>query len=368
MPDFVLLIMTFALVGFGIIMVYSASYIVGYSTPNYNDALYFFRRQVMWGILGVILLLISMNVPAHVYRDYFATIAIISFLALLLVFTPLGHKLNGARSWIRLGPLSFEPAEFSKLGLVLYLSGLIAKKKEAFRVWTNGLLPALVVTLTFFLAIAAQPAFGSAIILLFTAGFIIFTGGSKLKHLGIICIPILVGLVVIAVSAPYRLKRITTFLNPWNDGLNGLGDGYQLSQALYAIGHGGIWGVGFGKSIEKYMYLPYPQTDFIFPVIAEELGFIGCFLFIIFFICFLNRILFITYRTKDLFSILTGIGIVSMFAIQALMNIGGVTGSIPIAGVPLPFISYGGTSLLISMFSVGVVLSISRRVPSEGIK
>ncbi|MBP1932840.1 putative lipid II flippase FtsW [Ammoniphilus resinae] len=369
MPDFLLLFMTLALVGFGIVMVFSASYILAYYDPDYNnDSLYFVKRQALWALFGLIAMLIAMNVPYSFYKQSFPLIAFFSFLILFLVYTPLGKELNGARSWIGLGPFTLQPAEFSKVGLIIYLSGLISKKGERFRLWKNGLVPALVVTGTFFLAIAGQPDFGTGVILLMTAVVVIFSGGAHLKHLMALCIPAVAALAVMIMLAPYRIRRITTFLNPWNDGMNGLDEGYHLIQSFYAMANGGVGGVGFGKSIQKYLYLPYPQTDFIFSVMAEELGFVGCALFLLFFILFLWRIIYITTECKDTFGNLVGIGIVSMVSIQTIINIGGVTGSIPITGVPLPFISYGGSSLLVCMLSMGIILSISRETHKQGLR
>jgi cell division protein FtsW len=368
LPDFLLLFMTLALVGFGIVMVFSSSYILAYFDPDYNDSLYFVKKQIMWAIIGIAAMFITMNIPYQFYKKAFPIIAILSFLLLFLVYTPLGIKLNGARSWIGLGPFSLQPAEFAKLGLIIYLAGLIAKKEDKFRLLKSGLTPALVVSGTFFLAVAGQPDFGTGVILLLTAGVVIFSGGAHLKHLAMLCFPVLTALTMFVISEPYRIARITTFMNPWNDGMNGLGNGYQLAQSLYAIGHGQISGVGFGKSIQKFLYLPYPQTDFIFAVMAEELGFIGCTLFLLFFLIFLLRIITVTMRCQDLFSNLMGIGVVSMISLQALINIGGVTGTIPITGIPLPFISYGGSSLLVVLTSMGIILSISRESYKEKIR
>ncbi len=360
MPDFLLLFMTLTLVGFGIVMVFSASYILAYYDQNYqNDSLYFVKKQILWAFLGFAGMLFAMNVPYPVYKRNFSLIAVISLVLLFLVFTPLGMRINGARSWINLG-FTLQPAEIAKLGLIIYLSGLIAKKKDRFRLWKIGLFPALAVTATFCLAIAAQPDFGTGAIVLLTAVVVMFSGGANLKHLGYLCLAGFLLMIAFALSEPYRVARLTTFWNPWNDGMNGLGTGYHLIQSLYAMGHGGIDGVGFGKSIQKFLYLPYPQTDFIFSVMAEEFGFVGCSLYILFFLLFLWRIIHITLKCEDIFGILVGIGVVSMISIQSLINIGGVTGTIPITGVPLPFISYGGSSLMVCMTSMGIILSISR--------
>jgi cell division protein FtsW len=364
MPDFLLLFMTLALVGFGIVMVYSASYILAYYNPRYNDSLYFVKRQMMWGVIGFIGMLVTMNIPYTTYKKHFPVITFSCLLLLLLVFSPLGKTVNGARSWIGIGSFTIQPAEFTKIGLVIYLSGIISKKGEQLRQLKKGLIPVLTVTGIFFLLIAGHDL-GTGMIILLTAVAVIFSGGAHLKHLGYLS---LVGLGLVAIMvmiAPYRIARFATFINPWNDGKDGLGNGFQLIQSFYAISHGGIHGVGFGKSIQKFLYLPYPQTDFIFSVMAEELGFIGCAIFILFFILFLWRIIIISLRSQDLFANLVGIGVTGMMAIQALINIGGVTGSMPVTGVPLPFISYGGSSLMVGMASMGIILSISRSVPKN---
>lgn len=358
-PDYLLFFMTMALVGFGILMVFSASYILGFDDPSYADSLYFVKRQVIWAILGLVIMLFTMNLPYTFYKKNFPKIAIFSFALLLLVYTPLGVTINGAKSWIRIFGFSMQPAEFAKLGLIIYLAGLITKKGDDFRSWKKGLFPVLFVSGLYFLAIAEHD-FGGGFILLVSALAVIFAGGAHLKQLGALCIPFSIGALLLIITTPYRLERVTTFMDPWNDGFNGLKNGYHLIQSLYAIAHGSYAGVGFGHSIQKYLYLPYPQTDFIFAVIAEEFGFLGCLFFLLFFTLFIWRIIHITVKCQDPFAKLVGIGVVSMISIQAFINMGGVTGIIPITGVTLPFISYGGTSLLICMASMGIILSISR--------
>ena len=221
----------------------------------------------------------------------------------------------------------------------------------------RGLLPALIIVGIYLGLIAAQPDLGTGAIILMTAGIMIFVGGINPKHLMYI-IAIIIAMVPMAIlTAGYRMARITAYLRPWDDPW---GSGYHLIQSLIAIGNGGIFGAGFGKGIQKFFYLPYPQSDFIFSVMGEELGFIGISLFILFFLIILWRILVISLRSTDSFGTLVGTGIFSIFAIQAFVNIGGVTGTIPITGVPLPFISAGGSSLIMSMTSIGLILSLSR--------
>lgn len=365
-PDFLLLFLTLALVGFGIVMVFSASSIMAYMSPEYqNDSLYFVKKQVMWAAVGFSAMLVVMNIPYQLYKKYFFIVMLLSLMMVVLVYIPgLGITLNGAKSWLKVGNYTLQTSELAKLGLIIYLAGLINKKREDFRIFSTGLLPAVVVTGLFFGSIALQPDFGTAFILLMTAAIVIFAGGAHLKHIFYLSLP------AVAFSAyyifdpdnAYRMNRITSFLDPWSDQL---GSGFQLIHSYYALAHGGVTGVGFGKSIQKFLYLPLPQTDFIFAVMAEELGFIGCAIFILVFLLFIWRIVYISLKSNDLFAYLLGIGIASMIAVQAFINIGGVTGTIPITGVPLPFISYGGSSLLNSLIGVGFILSISRYVNME---
>lgn len=360
-PDFPILLLTLFLVGFGIVIVYSASSV--FSLYNYGTDTYFVKKQVMWAVIGLVAMLFTMNVPYTFYKKHFLTIALIIFLLLLAVLIPgIGVLRNGARSWINLGVGLLQPAEFAKLAIIIYLSALIAKKGGKIRDLKTGLLPVLVIVSILCMMIAIQPDFGSAAILMMTAVTVIVAGGANLKHLFMFGIPVgIVGFLFIILSE-YRRNRLLHFGDPWADGLSGLGHGYQLAHSYFALAHGGITGAGFGKSIEKYLYLPEAQTDFIFSIMAEELGFIGACIFLLVYLFFLWRILVIALRVKDTFATLVGVGVVSMIFIQAFINVGGVTGLIPITGVPLPFISYGGSSLLVCLISIGIVLSISREV------
>ncbi|WP_027417065.1 putative lipid II flippase FtsW [Aneurinibacillus terranovensis] len=366
-PDFLLFSLTILLVGFGVVMVYSASSIFAYI--HNNNSAYYMQRQCIWGILGLISMILVMNIPYRFYKKNFFIIMIVTFFILFATLIPgIGSVHKGARSWLDFGPVSLEPAELAKLAIVIYLSGMIAKKGERFREFKRGLLPAMAVVALFFIAIALQPAFGMAGIFIITAGTVIYSGGANLKHLAYMVVPVAVFSVIYTVISPYRWERIINFSNPWNDGFNGLGNGYQLVHSYFALADGGIGGMGLGKSIEKYLYLPEVQTDFIFAIIGEELGFIGITLFLLVYLFFLWRVLVIALRVDDTFAKLVGIGIVSMTFIQAFINIGGTEGLIPITGVPLPFISYGGTSLLLYMTSIGIVLNISRDMYKKKMK
>lgn len=359
-PDFVLLVLTFLLVGFGIVMVFSASS----ATSAYflNDSLFYTKRQVMWAILGITAMLLLMNIPYQKLRPLiFPAFVVVIGLLILVLFT---EAKFGARRWIDIGPFGLQPSEFAKLGIIVYLAHIISKKEERIRDFQKGLLPVVIVTAIAAGLVMMQPDFGSAAILLCCAFAVIITGGVNLKHFlalsgigGSLLLLFISFNLFFSDRLNYIKFRVTSFMDPWQDPY---GTGYNLIHSMFAFGHGGTFGTGIGQSIQKLHYLPFTHNDFILPVIGEELGFIGVVTYLLVFIAFLWRALLIGLRSKDQFSVLVSTGIVTLFSIQAIINIGGVTGSIPISGVTLPFISYGGSSLLVSMISVGLLLSISR--------
>jgi cell division protein FtsW len=360
-PDFLLLFLTFALVCFGLAMVFSASSM----TMAYlkNDPWYLTVRQAMFIAIGTAGMFFCMNVNYMKFKKWVVPF-FFSVVVLLLAVPVVGKEVNGAKSWFYIGSFGIQPSEFAKLAVVMYLAALISKKEDKIRKFQTGLLPALVILGFVSGLIMLQPDLGSTMILIMGAGIVIIVGGSNLKHvfslaaasLFILCIFVSAYLLTTG-EHNYRIARFTAFLNPWADPLD---TGYHLIQSLYAFGHGGITGAGFGQSIQKLHYLPAAHNDFIFSIIGEELGFIGSSLFLIVYLLFLWRGLVIALRCNEMFGTLTGIGIVGMIGIQALVNIGGVTGSIPLTGVTLPLISYGGSSMIITLVSLGILLSISR--------
>ncbi|MCF6095303.1 putative lipid II flippase FtsW [Microaerobacter geothermalis] len=357
-PDFFILFTTLLIVGFGITMLFSASSIVSYW--EMNDRWFFTRKQIIWAILGLIGMLITMNIPYSFFKRWFVLILFVILILLSLVFVKgIGIEANNARSWIGTDAFTLQPAEFAKLGLIIYLAGLISKKEGKIQDLTKGYVPAVLIIGIIFILIAKQPDYGTAMIILSIGIVMLVIGGAKLKHLFLTGLPALAIITYYVFSAEYRRVRFASFLNPWEDRYE---SGWQLVQSLLAIGHGGITGTGFGKSIQKFMYIPYPQNDFIFSIMAEELGFVGVSLFIFVLILLIWRSILVTQKIDDPFANLLGIGIVSMIAIQTILNIGVVTGLLPNTGVPLPFISYGGSSLIVMMTSMGIILSISREV------
>lgn len=372
-PDFQLLIMTLILVGFGLVMVFSSSSSLTLAEKKFGyDALYFVKRQGVWAALGVFVMFTVMNIHYSRFKKWYAPIFILTVALLLFVAT--SERINGAKSWLNIAGMGIQPTELAKISIILYLSALITRKGERLRDLRTGYIPVMVIVGIVAGLIMMQPDLGSCLILVATSGLVIYAGGASMKHiLGSIALLVLgLGLVmgvktavdalipkeeVVATASNYKQERFEAFLDPFKDPLD---SGYNILQSLTALGEGGVGGAGFGQSVQKLHYLPYPYTDFIFAVIGEELGFIGSALFLLMYLYFIWRGILIALRCSDPFGTLVGIGVMGLIAIQAFVNIGGVTKTIPLTGVTLPFISYGGSSLLVSMFSMGILLSISR--------
>ncbi|RLL45521.1 stage V sporulation protein E [Oceanobacillus piezotolerans] len=350
-----LLIVIIALLTIGVVMVYSSSYI--WAEYKFNDAFYFLKRQLLFAGAGVVSMLIVMFIPYSTWKRYSKLILITCFILLIIVLIPgIGLVRGGAQSWIGVGAFSIQPSEFMKLGLIIFLASILSSKQKYITSFRKGFVPSLLLVFTAFGLIMLQPDLGTGMVLVLSCMVMIFVCGARLSHfIGLALLGVL-GLVGLIASAPYRIDRITAFLNPWEDPL---GDGFQIIQSLYAIGPGGLMGLGLGKSLQKYFYLPEPQNDFIFAIVAEELGFIGGSLVLFLFLLLLWRGIKISLEAPDLFGRLLGLGIVSMLAIQAMINISVVIGLIPVTGITLPFLSYGGSSLTLTLCSVGILLNIS---------
>ncbi|MCG7375806.1 putative lipid II flippase FtsW [Paenibacillus sp. ACRSA] len=377
-PDFQLLILTLLLVGFGLVMVFSSSSSIAIASDRFNnDPLFFTKKQLMWAIIGVVGMFFAMNIRFTKYKKLYAPFFLFTTVMLLLVLVS-GKVLNGARSWIHIFGFSVQPAEFAKIAIILYLAALITKKGERFRDLKTGYFPVLIIVGFIAGLIMLQPDFGTCFILVSTCGLVIYAGGASMKHImGSILLVVLGGALAFganalfsSMSSPddttstiteakanYKIGRIQAFLNPLSDPTDG---SLNLYRSLVAIGDGGITGSGIGQGTIKLHYLPNAYNDFIFSVIGEELGFLGSTLFLLVYLYFIWRGIIVSLRCPDPFGTLVGIGIMGLIAIQAFINIGGVTQTIPVTGVTLPFISYGGTSLFVMMVAMGILLSISR--------
>lgn len=363
-PDYLLLFLTLALAAFGLLMVFSAS---SMSATYYmdGDSLFYTKKQALGIILGVIGMIITMNMRLTKLKHWTLPF-FLAVLAALLLVPFLGVDVKGARSWFRIGPLQLQPAEFAKVGIVMYLALIISKKQDKFRSFKKGLLPALIAVGLVAGLIMKQPDLGSTVVLVSGAMLVIIVGGANLKHIGFLAaagsavLSIVIMILFLAdpdFAGSYRVARITAFLDPWADERD---TGFHIVQSLYAFGHGGFTGAGFGQSIQKLHFLPAPHNDFIFAIIGEELGFIGGALFLLVYLLFIWRGIIVALRCTDLYASLLGIGIIGTIGIQALVNLGGVTNTIPLTGVTLPLISYGGSSVLVTLTAMGILLGISR--------
>lgn len=347
-----------ALLSFGVVMVYSSSAVSAY--VNFNDSYYFFKRQIIWVTLGIVAMLFTLNIDYHVWKKIGTPILLLTIFLLSLVLIPgFGKVVNGARRWLGFGSFYLQPSEIAKLSMVLFCSASLAKHQEKMTSFIKGLLPQLLILLLIFGLILKEPDLGTALAIGGTIFVLLFTAGAKLSHLTSLGAVGVVGIIAAIILEPYRLKRLLAFSNPWADPLD---TGYHIIQSLYALGSGGLFGVGLGRSREKFLYLPEPHTDFIFAILGEELGFIGTITVILLFFLFAWRGYKIAISAPDIYGSLLAAGLTTMIVMQALMNIAVVTASMPVTGIPLPFISFGGSALIFTLAGVGILLNISRYV------
>ncbi|WP_159883948.1 stage V sporulation protein E [Paenibacillus puerhi] len=355
-PDLYLLGSTLLLLVIGVVMVYSASAVLAFR--EFGDAFYYLKRQALFAALGVVALFFTMNMDYEVWRKYAKVVLLVCFVMLLAVLVPgIGVVRGGARSWLGIGSFGIQPSEFMKIGMIMFLAKWLSGQHHPITHFTKGLLPPLGLVGLAFGLIMLQPDLGTGAVLVGAALLIIYAAGARLRHLSYFGLVGVLGFVGLVIAAPYRLKRITAFLDPWQDPL---GAGYQSIQSLYAIGPGGLVGLGLGMSRQKYSYLPEPQTDFIFSIIAEELGFIGGSCVLLLFMVLVWRGMRTAITAPDSFGSLLATGIVGMIAVQVVINIGVVIGMFPVTGITLPLISAGGSSLTLMLTSIGVLLNISR--------
>ncbi|MBO5348747.1 MAG: putative lipid II flippase FtsW [Clostridia bacterium] len=363
--DFILCITVILLLALGIIMVLSASAPSALSTTG--NSYTYVKKQLIFAIAGIFVMLFLSKVDYRFYKKYYWYIYFASWLILLLVAVPgLGYSVKGATRWIKLGGFQFQPSELTKIGLIIFFAGYLTDHKDELHNFGKGFLKPLCfllppIGILFFV----QNHLSVSLVICIIVIVIMFIAGSRLKHfviVGVIGISLLVGgFGFLQISGAgednFRLDRIATYFDPWADAQ---GTGYQTVQSLYAIGSGGMFGLGLGDSKQKYLYIPEPHNDFIFSILAEELGFMGCLIVIVLFAVFIWRGILIAMRSTDLYGTLIAIGITTQVAVQAIINIAVVTGTVPTTGMSLPFFSYGGTALLLLLANVGILLNISR--------
>lgn len=341
---------------FGLMMIYSSSYI--WAEYKFNDGFHYLKYQGMFFIIGIILMVLVSRIDYHVYYKYSNQLLIFAFILLILVLIPgIGSVRNGSRSWFGIGGFGIQPSEAAKIVLIIFTSKYLSLSDNYIKNFFKGAVPILIVVSVFFLLIMLQPDLGTGLIMFLSIISILFIAGISMKFFIFGGVVGVIGVIILIVIAPYRMDRITSFIDPWSDAL---GTGFQIIQSLYSIGPGGLLGLGYMNSIQKHFYLPEPQTDFIFSIICEEFGVLGAFIVVGCFLILFYRGIKISINAKDLFSKYLSFGILFQIIFQTIMNLMVVVGLIPVTGVTLPFLSYGGSSLLVSMASIGIILNISR--------
>jgi len=358
--DYILISMFALLIIFGLWMLSSAGVAVG--IDRFNDPYFFVKRQFFFGLLpGIVAFLVAAKIPFSWWRHISFVLFICAIILLILVFIPgLGVSYDtGARSWLRLFGISFQPAEVMKLCLILYMAAYLAKMKDTIKDFSNGLVPILGMSLIPVLLVALQPDIGTTAILCTILMIMLFVANVKISHLSLLVCIAGIAFWLMIMAAPYRAERLMTFLHPE---LDPQGQGYHINQAFLAIGSGGWFGRGLGHSLQKFQYLPEVHADSIFAVIAEEMGFLVIVFCLVLIVAIAWRGSRIAMRSDDDFSKFVVIGISSWFVVQSLLNIGAIVGLLPLTGVPLPFVSHGGTSLLINMFAAGMIIQASTKI------
>lgn len=349
--DTTLLLIVVGLTLFGLLMIYDASSVIAFRDFN-GDKFHYIKDQLIWAVLGFIFLGIFTRVNYHIFYKLAPILLVVSVILLILVFIPgIGVHVLGASRWLNFGFFILQPSEFVKLSLAIYLAAWFSQKEKS-RLLAFGLLVGLV-----FVLIMLQPDMGTAIIILTEALAIYMLSGGDLKIFSLVIPAVaVIGFILIKLS-PYRAARLTSFLSV-DTSISSAS--YQMKQILIALGSGGIFGLGLGNSMQKYAYLPEDVTDSIFAIIAEELGYIGCIVLMVIFLVFVWRGLAIAAHAKDMFGKLLAGGITMFIGIQVIINLGSMTAMFPLTGVPLPFISYGGSALVIDLVAIGILLNISR--------
>jgi cell division protein FtsW len=355
--DLGIILTVVGLVCFGIAMVYSASVIVGYAL--YHDSQLFVRKQLISALAGFILLVVCANIDYRVWQKWAATLFGVTLLLLISVFLFSRGEINGAHRWIEFGGISFQPSELAKLTFLMYLAAWLTERKDRMSDTVGTFLPFLGVLGIVSFLLLAQPDFGTLMIFVTSAIAVYVVAGLTWPQL-LIGAGSMVAAIALILAEPYRRDRITTFLNPTDDAT---GIGWHVRNIMIAIGSGSWFGLGFGASGQKRLFLPEPHTDSIFAVITEELGFVVAVLVIAAYVFLVYRGYRLAMRTTDTFARLLTVGIMSWIAIQTFLNLASMTHLVPLVGIPLPFISYGGTNLIITLAAVGVVINISRTAP-----
>jgi cell division protein FtsW len=355
-PDTLLFGAIASLVAIGLVMIFSASSAQAYA--DHHDTAYYVKHQAIYLIVGLVLAYAAYRIDYRKLKAFAPYALVLCIMGLVAVLVPhVGVVVNGARRWIGAGMISLQPSEFAKLGLVVYLAAALATRGDRITSLARGLFPLCVPVVIMAMAILMEPDMGTASLIVFTAFAMFFAAGARIEHLTLILAVTVPPVVLTILTSPYKRARIFAFINPWRDPQN---TGFHIVQSLLALGSGGFFGVGLGESRAKFFYLPEQYTDFIFSVLGEELGLVGTLGVVILFIVFVYRGIRIAIAAPDRFGFFLASGCTAMIAIQAFVNIGVVTSSWPVTGVPLPFISFGGSSLIVSLIAVALVMNVGR--------
>jgi cell division protein FtsW len=351
-----LFMVTVALICIGVVMIYSASSI--YAQEKYQDSFFFLKRHLSFIAIGAVLTLLVMSSDYRKFASFSKPMLIVALLLLVLVLVPgIGREVSGARRWFRFKFISFQPSEFANLALVVYIADFISRKKDQLKDFWKGFLPPMAALGITVLLILSQPDLGTSVALAVVIFMMLFVARARITYLFAVLLASIPILAILILSAPYRRQRIIAFLNPWADPK---GTGFQIIQSQLALGSGGLFGVGLGHSRQKLFYLPAAHTDFIFSIIGEELGLLGTVGVIILFIYFILQGLKVVKEAPDSFGYFLALGLVSLICFRSIVNIGVSCGLLPTKGLPLPFISYGGSSFIFDMVSVGILMNIAR--------
>lgn len=354
-PDRVLAASVVALVGFGVVMVYSASAV--FAAKEFGSSTYFLSRQAAFAVLGIAAMAVSSQIDYRFYKRLTYPLLLLAALGLLVCATSLGTKVGGASRWIRVGPIGIQPSEISKLAVILYLSYSLSKKAEKIKTFAVGFLPHVVVSALFMGLLLLQPDFGTAVVIGLCTFTLLFVAGTRMGYL--------VGAVLLVaplayravVGSAYRMRRIMAFLDPWQYRSN---VGYQISESLMSFGSGGLWGVGLGDGKQKLFFLPEAHNDFISAIIGEELGFVGIVGMLFVYSLIVWRGFQIAWHAADAYGTYIAFGVSSLLGMQVLVNLGVAMGALPTKGLTLPFVSYGGSSLVLMLWAIGILINISR--------
>jgi cell division protein FtsW len=354
--DFILLLVIMLLLAIGLVMVFSASFVL--ADDSMGDSYYFLKRQALWVAIGLVAMYLFSHLHYNLLKRLSLIILLANFVLLALIYSGFGTDLGtDAKRWLAFGPLILQPAEFSKLALVIFTAAYMSKRRLNIQKLLNSTIIPLALALATFLLIQFQPDLGTALVVLAGSALVVVFAGMPLAQVTGFAMFLVPPLAYFTIKEEYRVQRLFTFVDPWADPS---GSGYQIIQSLYALGSGHLFGVGLGRSRQKLFYLPEPHNDFIFAVIGEELGLIGAVTVLLLYLVFFWRGFQIALKAPDLFGSLLAAGITFVIAIQVLINIAVVTGSVPVTGINLPLISAGGSSVMITLIGIGILLNISR--------